>query len=431
MGWPPPLSERVGLEIYRALLWPAAPLVAAWLGIDPTRRPQLRRFQPDVPQVHAPIWVHACSVGEVNTALPLVRAIQQRWPDRDIVLTASTPTGHAFARDRSPVPVAWFPLDHPLSVNGFFERLQPSALLLVETELWPGVLSRAHRLGVPVALISGRLSDAHARAYARSRRLWQAVLRPLAAAAMQSQLHADRIAALGVPPDRIRVTGNIKYDALPEKLSPAERERLRSSLGIAPDAPVVVFGSTHPGDEALAADCWRGLRGRFPGLRLIVAPRHLDRVEAAGRELGAVPHVRRSTISGASDRDAGVILLDTHGELGRVYAIADVAVMGGSLHPGVDGHNPLEPAAQGVVTIVGPHMRNFRDITAQLLECGSAVQIPGPGSLCAAIGPMLDDRAATAQRGASALEVLAANRGAIERTLAFIAPAAGLTKSAE
>jgi len=357
----------------------------------------------------------------------MLRALQARWPNKGIVLTASTQTGLALARDRSLVPVTWFPLDHPRSVAGFFSRMRPAALVLVETELWPGVLARAHAWGVPVALVSGRLSDAHARAYARSRGLWRGVLRPIAAAAMQSQVYADRIASLGVDPARIQVTGNIKYDATPPKLTEAEREQVRRSLGIASGAPVVVFGSTHAGDEAVAAACWQNLRVRFPELRLIVAPRHLDRIEAARQAIGDVPHVLRSTLSAsAGDAGAPVILLDTHGELGRVYGIANAAVMGGSLYPGVDGHNPLEPAAQGVATVFGPHMRNFTDIAVPLVECGGAVQVSGPDDLAPALAAFLDNPADARRAGEAGLNLVRASQGAIARTLDFIAPALGL-----
>lgn len=412
------------VEAYRALLWPAAPLAAAWLAVNKARRPQLQRFRPGVPPEMGPhpVWVHACSVGEVTTAMPLLKVLQARWPQRRIVLTVSTQTGYALARDRAPIPVTWFPLDHPLSVADFFERVRPASLLLVETELWPGVLARAHALGVPVALVSGRLSDAHARGYARSRGLWRGVLRPLAAAAMQSQTYADRLVDLGVDPARIRVTGNIKYDATPPKLSADERIGLRAALGIAPDAPVIVFGSTHAGDETLGVACWRALRSGFPRLRIMVAPRHLDRVDEVQRALACTPVVRRSELIGPAADDDRIILLDTHGELRRMYGMADVAVVCGSIYPGVDGHNPLEPAAHGVATVFGPHMRNFADIAERLLAAGGSEQVSSAEELPQRLDVLLRDRSRCARVGAAGEAVAAAERGALARTLDFIAP---------
>jgi 3-deoxy-D-manno-octulosonic-acid transferase len=414
--------------MYRAALWPAAAGAAAWMMATPARRPLLGRFRPVLPAGvgERPVWVHACSVGEVTTALPMVRAMQARWPGRALLLTVSTQTGLELARDRSPVPVCWFPLDHPLSVSHFFKGLRPSALVLVETELWPGVLAHAHATGVPVAVVSGRLSDARAQSYRRSAWIWRPVLRPLAAAAMQSQVFAERMAGLGVNPTRICVTGNIKYDAAEPALSAGDRAALRAALGVKAGVPVVVFGSTREGDEALAAECWRQLRDRFPALRIIVAPRHLDRLEDARRALGDVPHVLRSGLVAGTESAASVILLDTHGELRRVYAIADVAVACGSFYTGVGGHNPLEPAAQGVGTVFGPHMANFLDIATELSAHGGAVQVSSPEALAQALARLLDDPAERVRLGSAALDVVRANQGAIGRTLDFVAPAIGL-----
>ncbi len=423
--WPPRFFEWATLEAYRAALWPAAPLAAAWLAASARRRPQLARFRPSMPPTnHRPFWVHACSVGEVTTAIPLLRAMLDRWSGVPLVLTVSTPAGLALARREAPVPVTWFPLDHPLTVHGFFTRLRPRALLLVETELWPGVLAAAHARRVPVALVSGRLSDGRAKSYRRMAALWRPVVRPMAAAAMQSAVFAERLAALGLDRARIAVTGNIKYDAAPAACTLEERAALRRSLGITDAAPVLVFGSTRPGDEVLAARCWTALSPRFPGLRMIVAPRHLDRLGEAEAAFSAVPHVRRSALrESAAQSGAPVLLLDTHGELRRVYSLATVAVIGGSFYPGVNGHNPIEPAAQGVATVFGPHMGNFEDIAAPLLEHGAAVQTRSPEDLPAALAALLEDEPRRAHIGAAALEVVRLNQGAIARTLDFIAPA--------
>ncbi len=411
------------LAAYRAALWPAAPLAAAWFATQPRLRPHLARFRPPIPPgLDQPLWLHACSIGEVTTAIPLLRAMLQRWPGTPIVITVSTPAGFALASAQSTVPVLHFPLDHPLSVRGFFDRLRPRMLLLVETELWPGVLACAHTRRIPVALLSGRLSDGHAKAYRRMAALWRPVIRPLAAAAMQTGAYADRIAELGLDRARISVTGNIKYDAVPAASSPEERATLRAELGIDPDAPVIVFGSTREGDEALAASCYAYLRDRAPGLRLIVAPRHLHRVSDAQQALSGVPHALRSRRRAGPAEDTPVIILDTHGELGRVYGLATIAVVCGSFYPGVNGHNPIEPAAQGLPTVFGPHMRNFADIAAQLIAAGAAVQLPSPGALAPALAALLSDAPRRAQIGAAGLDVVRSNQGAIGRTVDLVAP---------
>lgn len=419
-GWPPHRLERTVLRAYRATLWPAAPIAAAWFALTPRLRPHLARFHPDVPECNQrPIWIHACSVGEVTTALPLLRAMRDRWPHATWLLTVSTPTGMTLAREQSPVPVTWFPLDHPRTIRRFFDDARPRAIVLVETELWPGVLAEAHARGIPVALVTGRLSDDESDNYRRLAPLWRPVLRPLAVAAMQTDLYADRIAALGLDRDRIVVTGNIKYDAAPPPVSTNERLALRAELGIAPDAPVLVFGSTRDGDEALAAQCYRHLRNQHPRLRMIVAPRHLDRLRAAQQALADLPASNRSTGPATDDR---IILLDTHGELRRIYAVATLAVVGGSFYPGVNGHNPIEPAAQGIATVFGPHMRNFADIAAYLLAESAALQVPDPGELPGQLETLLADVAHRTQLGEAALRVVRKNQGALARTLDTIAP---------
>ncbi len=348
--------------------------------------------------------------------------MMERWPRASIALTVSTPTGLALAHGQAPVPVLWFPLDHPRTVRLFFDDLRPRALILIETELWPIVLATAHARCIPVALVNGRLSDSRAAAYRRAAALWRPVVRPFAAAAMQTAAYADRIAGLGLDRARITVTGNIKYDAVPAASSPEERTALRAELGIAPDAPVIVFGSTRDGDEALAARCYAHLRDHVPGLRFVIAPRHLDRVSVAQQALSGVPHVLRSSLHGAADRSAPVIILDTHGELRRVYGLATIAVVCGSFYPGVNGHNPIEPAAQGVATIYGPYMGNFGDITAQLLATGGAMQVSSADVLADALASLLSDGARRCALGEAGRSVVIENQGALQRTRDVLAP---------
>jgi len=360
--------------------------------------------------------------------VPLAHAIRARWPEYPLLLTVSTPTGNSLARAKLPAPVAWFPLDHPLTVRRFLDKLRPRALLLVETELWPTVLSGAHARRIPVALVSGRLSESHARAYHRVAPVWRAVIRPIAVAAMQNDSYADRLAALGVERSRIHVTGNIKYDAIPAASSEADRATLRARLGIPPNAPVLVFGSTRERDEALAARCIDALRQRFPDLLTIIAPRHLDRVDAVRQAMSGVPHVLRSELRTAVPTDTPAILLDTHGELLGVYGLATVAVVCGSFYPGVEGHNPIEPAAQGVATVFGPHMRNFADIAADLLVKGGAVQTKSADDLPGTLAALLRDLECRERIARAGREAVLANAGAIQRALNAIAPAVDATE---
>ncbi len=424
--WPPGFLARAALGAYRAAAWLVAPVVAGWFVCSPGKRVMLRRFRPPRPPSLAgrPVWVHACSVGEVNTARPLLEALRRRWAGLPLLLTTSTPTGYALAQQNTTAPATWFPLDHPRTVRRFFRQVRPQALMLVETELWPNVLAEAHRTGVPVALVNGRISDAHARGYRRLAAFWRPLLRPVAAAAVQNEPSAERLTGLGLPRERLSVAGNIKFDAVDAAIDPADRAALRRELGLPADAPVLVFGSTRPGDEALAAACWSQLAARFPELYLIVAPRHLDRLDAALAPFERWDVERRSEQkrSSAVSQDARVLLLDTHGELSRIYSIAAIAVIGGSFYPGVEGHNPIEPAAQGVPAVFGPHMRNFQDVADALLGNGGAFQVTGPGALCEQLGRLFSDAQERAQIGAQGRETVLAHQGAIERTLEALAP---------
>jgi 3-deoxy-D-manno-octulosonic-acid transferase len=225
---------------------------------------------------------------------------------------------------------------------------------------------------------------------------------------------------LGARPEAVRVTGNQKFDAAPAELPPKQRQRLRLEYGIGPDDPVLIFGSTRPGDETLAADCWQNLRQKHPRLRLIIAPRHLDRVAEALAAFGGAA-LRRSEWPRATPRDPrAVLLLDTHGELVDHYAIASLAVIGGSFYPGVEGHNPIEPAALGIPVVFGPHMKNFAEPAALLREGGGARQLPGPDALCGALEALLADPPALQRMGTLARRTVLDQRGATARNVALI-----------
>ncbi|MEX2016743.1 MAG: 3-deoxy-D-manno-octulosonic acid transferase, partial [Candidatus Hydrogenedentales bacterium] len=418
----PPIRIHHALmySVYTAATALAAPLVAAYLAVMPRHRPLVRRFWPAAPRDGGgPIWVHACSVGEVATARPLIERLRMRYPDTPLVLTTTTTTGRAQARATTPADdLLWFPIDQPWVVRSFVARLRPRMLVLIETELWPAILRECSRARVPVVLVNGRLSDRHFPRYRRLRSWLQPYIGTIASAGMQNALYADRLVSLGCPQERISVTGNLKFDDGISASAGAERESLRLQLAIAPDDVVLLFGSTRPGDEALAAQCWQNLREEMPRLRLIIAPRHPDRrlTDALAPFGGAAP--LRS--EGATFADSRVLFLDTLGELKRFYAIADVAVIGGSFFPGVDGHNPLEPAASGTATMFGPYMANFGDAAACLAEAGGARQLSAATELLPVLRQLLSDAGARDRLGSRARAVLEENRGALDATVALV-----------
>jgi 3-deoxy-D-manno-octulosonic-acid transferase len=408
--------------LYNALATIAAPVGAGWLAARPDRRPLLRRFAPlSAPLAGNPLWLQACSVGELMAIKPLLAGLQRRWPQVPLLLTTSTLSGFRWAETASlPATLAFFPFDHPLAVERFLNRAAPRALVLLETEIWPNVVRRAARRGTPVLLLSARLSDKHFPRYRRLRPLLQPVFASISAVGAQNDEYAERYKALGVPPDRVRVTGNIKFAGVRTEGAEELRRAVREENGIPPNAPVLVFGSTRPGDEALAAACWKVLRDEFPELHLVVAPRHRDRLEDARAPFTEPILLRTEVQKGRRRAGERILFVDTLGELVAFYAAATVAVIGGSFHPGVNGHNPLESAALGVPTVFGPYMRNFIDPARVLVAAEGAVPLARPEDLLDTLRSLLRDPERRACIGARGREAVLANRDAIDRSLDLV-----------
>ncbi len=413
--------DRAVYAAYCAATRAATPLLSAWLRSSRKHRPLVARFHPDVPALDSPpLWIHACSVGEVNTAKPLLTALHTRWPELPQVLTVSTASGydHSQALAAPWLHITHLPFDTVRVVRDFLLRLNPRMLILVETELWPCTIKETRRLHVPVVIISGRLSSKHFRRYCRAERLVRPLLAEIAALGVQTPLYAERFARLGADPARIHITGSTKYDGVATEVPGIDE--LRRQLNVEPADPVLVFGSTRPGDEALAYACWIGLRKEFPRLRLIVAPRHLQRLDDVAQSIGEPVCLWSEVVAGAPPAQSSPLVVDTMGELVRFYALATVAVVGGSFFPGVEGHNPFEPAALGVPTVFGPYMSNFAEPAAMLMEGHGAVQVCDSTRLADAIAGLLRSPEERHALGAAARGVVTANRGAIAKTLEMI-----------
>lgn len=357
-----------------------------------------------------PLWLHAVSVGEVAVAATLARALPAGLP---LVVTTVTPTGQERARAlfRDRAEIAYFPFDLGFAVRRFFDRFRPSALILVEGDYWPLVLSEARRRGLPVAVINGRVGD---RGYGRMRRL-----RPLLGwlfdrvdrFGVQTGEDRDRLVSLGVPAGRITVTGNLKYESPEPAVKPELEERLRA---LAAGRPILLAGSTMPGEEEQVLDAFR----RLEGAMLMIAPRHPERWDEVAALLGANA-TRRSAIPEAGRPD--IILLDSLGELAGLYRIAAGAFIGGTLVP-KGGHNPLEPARFGVPVAVGPSMHNFRDMAERFDKAQAWRRVRDAGELAAVWKEWLTDFAAAREQGERALRLLEENRGALGRTLEMLGP---------
>jgi len=293
--------------------------------------------------------------------------------------------------------------------------LNPSLLVLVETEIWPNLVHEARRRGTRVAVVNGRISPRSFPRYARVRRFVSAVLSEIDLFLMQGEAHAERIRALGAPAGRVRVTGNLKFDAVEPGRIPERLVRLLQG-GSSP-RPLWVAGSTVSGEEELVLSAFHRVRERVPQARLLVAPRHPERfatvpalVEAAGFRC-----LRRSALDPAAWRDGEVLLLDTLGELAQVYALASVVFVGGSLVPS-GGHNILEPAVAGKAVVVGPHMENFQEIADQFRAESAMVQVASPDELAREVSDLLLDEGRRRGLGERARDLVGRNRGAVSRT---------------
>ncbi len=409
---------------YDVLTTLAAAPGAAYLAVRPEYRPLLRRFAPPVPARldGAPIWVQACSMGEVNAARPILEAMAARWPGIPILLTTSTLAGRRQAeKTAGTIPVTWFPFDHRVCVGHFLERLGPRLLVLLETEVWPNAVWGARRRSVPVAVLNGRISDKHIRRYRRMKGFWRPVFGALSAVCAQNGEYADRLRELGTDETAVHVTGNTKFEGVRTEFPRVEVEVLRGQMGIPADAPVMVFGSMRPGDERLAAACWADLKTRIPGLRLILVPRHLERVGEVCASFEEPLLLRSEVRGGRTPAGERVLVVDVMGELVGFYAIATVAVIGGSFYPGVEGHNPLEPAALGIPTVFGPYMRNFIDPARALLEGDGALQTDAD-HLRESLATLFDDAEARERLAGKGRSAVLANQGAIARSLDVLEP---------
>lgn len=411
------------LSLYAALTGVAAPagrlVLAARLRRhkeDPARwRERLGRSE--LPRPAGPVvWVHAVSVGETVAALPFVdRLIAAGF---SAVVTTVTTTSAALAEFRAgPASIHQYaPLDLRPAVDRFLDHWQPQLAVFIESELWPVTISRLDARGIPLVISNGRMSERSGRRWSRFPAIARAVFSRLSLVLAQSEGDGARYRALGAG-DVITV-GNVKFDAdVPE--APAETlASLRTAIG---GRPVILAASTHPGEEEMVLSAFGGIRRRLPHALIIIAPRHPDRGAIIAEMAAPLNTVRRSEgrLPGA---DTDVYVADTLGELGTLYRLADVALIGGSLVPGIGGHNPIEPARLGTAALTGPHFDNWTDVFSAFIATGGIGVVRSPTEIAAAVTGLFDDPACRAAQIAAAGSVAAAHAGALERTMAAIAP---------
>lgn len=370
------------------------------------------------------IWLHAVSVGEVNLLAGFVRALEARHPELDMVISSSTSTGLQLARERFGAGRVFpFPYDFSWGIRETFRRIQPQMILLAELEVWPNMIAVARQAGVPVGVINGRMSEASFRGYRRVRWLLRGTFARLAWVAVQDNTYRDRFHAMGVPLDRIHVTGSLKFDYAPDSRDGPEVRAVRVTLGTSAENSVWLAGSTQEGEEEVVLKIYRKLSPRFPHLRLMLVPRHAERFEEVARlvESNLLRVVRYSQLcSPRSDwAEDEVVLGDQMGQLRVWWGIAEIAFVGGSLGDR-GGQNMLEPAGYGAAVCFGPNTRNFRQIVERLLAVDGARMVRDAEELEAFIAQMLDQPAVAISMGERARNLVRAQQGATTRTLDLI-----------
>ncbi len=421
-----PLALNV---IYAAALVVFAPmLVYRWFRMGKYREGWSEKLRGEAPLrigEHPCLWFHAVSVGEVLLLRPLIREMVRLRPRWQIVISTTTSTGLAVARRTYPDLVTFYaPLDFSWSTRRAVSRIRPTVLALVELELWPNLIRSAKRANAKVAIINARLSSRSFNGYKSLRLPLWSTLNRIDAVVAQDPEYARRFVELGIPEDRVRVTGSVKYDGLESDRNNSKTRALRQLLGLSPADLIFVAGSTMEGEEAAVLAAYKAARRQHPSLRLIVVPRHAERFEEVARmfEEQGESVLRRSLIQGRLPRQTAsrpsVILVDTIGELGAVWGLADVAFVGGSLRPGRGGQNMMEPAAYGASVMFGPHTSNFRETVDQLLRRNAARRVADAEELTRGLLDDLDDPETAAARGAAGRHFVLAQNGASVRTLA-------------
>lgn len=368
------------------------------------------------------IWIHAVSVGEVLAVSRLIRELEKSYPERPVFVSTTTATGQRLARERfGEARVFYAPIDLGMAVRAYLKLLKPAMLILAETELWPNLLRLARKRGAAVAIVNARISDRSFPRYARFRWFFSRVLSEVDLFLAQTEVDAERLREIGAATERVRVSGNLKFDVQAASNSPLVEE-LRCS--IAKSSPVIVCGSTAEGEDDWFLRAFHEVLLQYPSAVMVLAPRHPERFDAVAElicSLGLTV-VRRSTWSAAPSPLAGcVFLLDSVGELAAVYAVATLAFVGGSLVSGVGGHNVLEPAQYGVAVLTGPHTFNFREIV-NIFEKGGGLTTVTSADVAQEWLRLLGDPDQRRRLGAAARELFLKNSGGTARTLQALQP---------
>lgn len=414
---------------YAVLTYLLAPVLIGHLYWRSINNPQYRerigeRFGRSGHQIErSSIWVHAVSVGEVQAAEPLIRALLERYPDRQLIVTTMTPTGAERVVDLfgDAVIHSYVPYDLARAVRRFFDWAKPELVIIIEKEIWPNLFRECGLRKIPLVLASARISTRSARRYRHLVGLFRQTLSHGIVIAAQTDVDATRFRSLGVSGERIHVTGNIKFDFQLDPEIPGYGTEFRAEQ--APGRPIWVAASTHGDEEQTVLEAHKRVLERFPAALLLLVPRHPERFQQVA---GLIDKAGLSFVSRSSGAPCTVVetvfLGDSMGELMTFYAAADVAFVGGSLAPRIGGHNLLEPAALGLPLLTGPHFFNAPEIADLMIADGAAQVIETADELAERVCALFDDSTERLKRGAAGLKVVESNRGTLSRVLDLIDP---------
>ena len=405
------------------LIWTCLIILSLPLMFFTKRHRMLHRLGiglPTVPPKEGSIWIHALSVGEVLSAIPLVKAVGMECPDKDIVFTVTTVQGKEIAHKELQGEVRvllTMPVDFWWSVARVVNFNRPALFVLVETDIWPGLMGHLKKRGVKSVVVNGRISPRTFRSYRRFRFLARRMLNSVDSWMMQSDLDRDRLLQIGIEGEKAKTVGNIKFDRDWEPMGEDEYRNLLSALHLESDHDIWVAGSTHRGEEDILLDVFGRLQSFFPTLRLIIAPRRVERAEEINRlvmDKGFESVLKAQLpVNGAPYE---VLVLDTLGELERIYGLAKISFVGGSLTP-KGGHNLLEPASFGKPVLFGPHTHNFVLMSQLLIEAGGGKRVQDGEDLFEAMKALLSNPETSNQMGRNAREFVGTSRGALGRVM--------------
>ena len=386
-----------------------------------------------------PIWVHAASVGEVFCSFPLIKKIKKEFPHLKIVLTTMTSTGNEIAKT-PPLEadqVLFVPIDHPRFIRRTIEKIQPCLLLIAETEFWPNLLRSCGKKGIPIVLFNGRISPKSFRRYLFFKFFFKECLKYISLFLMQTEEDRTRIVEIGGTSQKARAVGNLKFDQTFPSFTQEVITEMAKTLGLHGEEKILIAGSTHSGEEEVLIPLYKELKKSDPHLVLILAPRHLERLEEVERVLKkeSLSWLRKTTLSssgagGSVQKHSEVILLDTMGELVGLYNLGTLVFVGGSLVP-IGGHNPLEPLFFRKCVLFGPHMFNFKEISSRLIETGGAIQVSKKEDLFPQLKRLLFDEGARQEVGERGYQFLQKHHGATERMFEEIRPFLSKMRNAE